>query len=109
MEETKETTVGLSAGIAEYKGKRYIAIAPLGGPTQLFTPEYVAVFAAMMAWLDSGVRPDAHAVSTLCEAARPRYGAACLFDVSYDPERIQGATIPASRLVGGSPDAAPRP
>ena len=68
-----------------------------------------AVFAAMMAWLDSGVRPDAHSVSTLCEAARPRYGAACLFDVSYDPERIQGATIPASRLVGGSPDAAPRP
>ena len=49
MEETKETTVGLSAGIAEYKGKRYIAIAPIGGPTQLFTPEYVAVFVDQLA------------------------------------------------------------
>ena len=75
----------------------------------LSPPEYVAVFEAMMAWLDSGIRPDAHAVSTLCEAARPRHGAACLFDVSYDPERIQGAAIPASQSVGGSPDVAPRP
>jgi len=51
----------------------------------LSAPEYVAVFDALMEWIDNGAKPDARSVATLCEAARPRYGAACLFDESYSP------------------------
>ena len=51
----------------------------------LNAPEYVAVFEALMAWIDQGAKPDARSVATLCEAASPRYGAACLFDEEYRP------------------------
>lgn len=51
----------------------------------LNAPEYVAVFAAMMKWLDQGTKPDARSVAMLCEEARSRYeGDACLFDENYD-------------------------
>ena len=51
----------------------------------LNAPEYVAVFEALMAWIDQGAKPDPRSVATLCEAASPRYGAACLFDEEYRP------------------------
>ena len=46
----------------------------------LSPPEYVAVFEALMGWIDHGVKPDARSVAALCETARPRYDAVCLFD-----------------------------
>ncbi len=51
----------------------------------LNAPEYVAVFEALMAWIDQGAKPDASSVATLCEAGSSRYGAACLFDEEYRP------------------------
>ncbi|WP_447910364.1 hypothetical protein [Brevundimonas bullata] len=51
----------------------------------LSTPEYVAVFEALMTWIDQGAKPDPRSVATLCEAARVRYDAACLFDERYVP------------------------
>jgi hypothetical protein len=51
----------------------------------LNAPEYVAVFQALMGWLDQGVKPDARSVAMLCEAVRSRYAAECLFDEQYRP------------------------
>jgi len=51
----------------------------------LSAPEYVAVFEALMLWIDQGVKPDARSVAALCETASPRYGAPCLFDETYRP------------------------
>lgn len=53
----------------------------------LNAPEYVAVFEALTGWIDQGAKPDASSVAALCEAASPRYGAACLFDESFVPAR----------------------
>lgn len=68
MDETKETYVGITTGIVEYKGRRYIAITPVGGTTQLFTPEYVATFVDQLAdlimtfpgWEGFGCSPEEH-------------------------------------------------
>lgn len=51
----------------------------------LKAPEYVALFEAMLLWLDQGRKPDAASVAALCEQARPRYREACLFDETYSP------------------------
>ena len=51
----------------------------------LSAPEYVAVFQAMMTWLDAGERPTPDSVAALCQAAAPRYDAPCLFDTDYSP------------------------
>ena len=51
----------------------------------LSAPEYVAVFEALMGWVDQGVKPDASSVAALCETARHRYESACLFDKSFSP------------------------
>lgn len=53
----------------------------------LSAPEYVAVFEALMVWLDQGVKPDARSVAALCETARSRYKTACLFDEDFAPIR----------------------
>ncbi|MGN7099460.1 hypothetical protein [Brevundimonas diminuta] len=60
----------------------------------LSPPEYVAVFDALMAWIDQGATPDAASVAALCDAARSRHAGACLFDEQYRPV--------AGRLKGGS-------
>ena len=51
----------------------------------LSPPEYVAVFEALMAWIDGGTKPEPRSVAALCEAARARYDAACFFDEDYAP------------------------
>ncbi|MFZ4165950.1 hypothetical protein [Brevundimonas sp. NPDC058933] len=51
----------------------------------LNAPEYVAVFEALMRWLNEGVKPDVKSIAGLCENARARYGEACLFDENHVP------------------------
>lgn len=51
----------------------------------LSAPEYVALFQAMMQWLDAGEKPTPDSIAALCQAASPRYGAPCLFDTDYAP------------------------
>lgn len=52
----------------------------------LSTPEYVAVFEALLGWIDTGTRPTAGSVAASCESARQRYDAPCLFDETFSPE-----------------------
>lgn len=72
----------------------------------LSAPEYVAVFEALMAWIDQGAKPDAESVAALCAAARSRYAGACLFDEHYRPAtgRLREADTskrkPSSELIG---------
>lgn len=72
----------------------------------LSAPEYVAVFEALMAWIDQGAKPDAESVAALCAAARSRYAGACLFDEHYRPAtgRLREANTskrkPSSELIG---------
>jgi pimeloyl-ACP methyl ester carboxylesterase len=51
----------------------------------LSAPEYVAVFEALMGWIEQGSKPDTSSVAALCEAARSRYKTACLFDEGFAP------------------------
>lgn len=54
--------------------------------SRLSTPQYVALFQAMSAWLEEDRRPTPESVAALCEAAAPRYpGQVCRFDVDFVP------------------------
>ena len=53
----------------------------------LHSPEYVAVFEAMMKWLDQDAKPDARTVAALCRQAQPRYNTTCAFDEDFVPDR----------------------
>ena len=54
----------------------------------LHAPEYVAVFEAMMKWLDQGAKPDGRSVAAICNQARARYNAACAFDDDFVPDGV---------------------
>lgn len=51
----------------------------------LHAPEYVAIFEAMMDWVDKGDRPSPASVAALCDAAKGRYNQPCAFDVDFVP------------------------
>lgn len=52
----------------------------------LSAPQYAAILAALVQWLDTGERPDAVAVAALCETFADRYGAPCLIDPTFRPD-----------------------
>lgn len=58
------------------------------------TPEYAALFAAMLAWIERGVKPTVPALAAACEAARARYGEACHFDPAYQPKPLASRVYP---------------
>lgn len=51
----------------------------------LSPPQYVAVFQALMDWLDQGTRPTPRSIAQLCETERTRHSGECLFDLNYRP------------------------
>ena len=63
------------------------------------TPEYAALFRAMVAWIDHGTKPTMPSLAAQCEAARATYGEACHFDPGYHPKplesRVYARTKPA--------------
>lgn len=52
----------------------------------LSAPQYVAVFAALMQWLDQGQKPSPTSISDLCTVADTRYAKGCYFDTDFVPE-----------------------
>lgn len=52
------------------------------------TPEYAALFRAMMAWIEEGRKPTTASLAALCETARAPYGEACHFDASFFPKPL---------------------
>ena len=63
------------------------------------TPEYAALFRAMLAWIDHGTKPTVRLLAADCETARATYGEACHFDPDYSPKpletRVYDRTKPA--------------
>lgn len=51
----------------------------------LSAPQYVAVFEALMLWLDQGLKPEPSGIADLCEAADARYAKGCHFDTDFVP------------------------
>jgi hypothetical protein len=52
------------------------------------TPEYAALFRAMMAWVEGGKRPTVASLAALCQTAQATYGEACHFDPGYFPRPL---------------------
>jgi pimeloyl-ACP methyl ester carboxylesterase len=56
---------------------------------KLATPQYAAIFSAMLDWIDHGKRPDVRAVMHACEVANPRYGEGCKINPDYVPRPLK--------------------
>ena len=52
------------------------------------TPEYAALFHAMMAWIEEGKKPTGASLTAACEEARIKYGEACYVDPAYTPKPL---------------------
>lgn len=53
--------------------------------SRLSRPQYVAVFDALLNWIDTGARPTPQAIADRCETAAPAYNEPCRFDVEFQP------------------------
>lgn len=53
------------------------------------TPEYAALFRAMLAWIDRGTKPTPRSLAAICETARQTYGEACHFDPDFAPKPLE--------------------
>lgn len=51
----------------------------------LSAPEYVAVFQALLQWLDEGEKPTLASIATLCMGVSPAYAQGCHFDADFVP------------------------
>jgi pimeloyl-ACP methyl ester carboxylesterase len=68
--------------------------------SKLATPEYAALFQAMMAWITKGQKPSPATLAAGCQAAVATYGEACHFDVGFKPPPL--ATRGYPRVKAGA-------
>ncbi len=61
------------------------------------TPEYAALFRAMLAWVDQGKKPTVSALAAGCGAARADYGEACHFDPGFTPKPLSSRVYPREK------------
>lgn len=57
--------------------------------SRLLTPQYVAAFNALMAWIEKNRKPTAAAIASACDALSATYNEPCKFDADYKPRPIQ--------------------
>jgi hypothetical protein len=55
---------------------------------KLADAEYAGLFDSMMAWIESGARPQAGDVAKACAAESARFGGGCHFDTAYQPKPL---------------------
>jgi len=63
----------------------------------LSTPEYAALMAALLDWVDRGRKPTAVDIAARCEAYVARYGENCRFQPAYRPESMDVRSYPRER------------
>ena len=55
--------------------------------SKLSTPQYAAIFAAMVGWIDKGEKPSPASIAEACQAASARYdNEPCRFIMDYEPQ-----------------------
>jgi len=53
--------------------------------SRLSPPQYVAVFDALLDWIETGQPPSPRSIADRCQAAAPQYDAPCRFDLDFTP------------------------
>ena len=63
----------------------------------LSTPEYAALMAALLDWVDRGRKPDVADVASRCAKYMGRYGESCRFEQAYRPVSMDARSYPRKR------------
>lgn len=70
--------------------------------SKLSTPQYVAALAALLDWIERGVRPTPADVAARCAYAAPAYGEPCRFDPAFVPRHPTNAAALSSGAGDGT-------
>jgi len=65
--------------------------------SKLATPEYAALFRAMMKWITDGRKPGTATLAADCADARTLYGETCHFDPDFHPQPLSSRVYPRVR------------
>jgi pimeloyl-ACP methyl ester carboxylesterase len=65
--------------------------------SKLATPEYAALFRAMMGWIVDARKPSVASITTECVQAQEQYGEACHFDPGFQPRPLESRVYPRVR------------
>jgi alpha-beta hydrolase superfamily lysophospholipase len=60
----------------------------------LSDPTYVALFDALLQWVDKGVKPTPASVAAGCQRAEAAYGAGCRIRPDYQPAPLEARVAP---------------
>jgi len=63
----------------------------------LSTPEYAALMAALLDWVDRGRKPDLADVASRCAKYVAHYGESCRFEQAYRPASMDARSYPRKR------------
>lgn len=64
----------------------------------LADPQYPALFAALLAWIERGDKPSAQAVLERCRGFVPAFGGSCRIQPGYQPPSIDSRIAPRPRV-----------
>ncbi|TFZ04915.1 hypothetical protein [Ramlibacter rhizophilus] len=68
-----------------------------GTHSYISDPTYPALMAALLRWVDEGVKPTPAAIAAACPAFEPKFGAGCSFDAAYTPPPLESRVPPRQR------------
>lgn len=68
--------------------------------SKLATPEYAALFRAMLRWIAEGRKPSVASLAAECTEAQKTYGEACHFDPGFHPRPLQTRSYPRVKPTG---------
>ena len=62
--------------------------------SKLSTPQYAALFGAMVDWIEKGEKPTRQSVNDRCQEKSKVYKEECRFDTSYEPPALSTRSFP---------------
>ncbi len=70
-------------------GRLYQTFTTAGGHCQFTSAEALAVYDAVMSWIDTNTTPTSQVVGAACEKYRLRLGGTCRFNFTYQPAALE--------------------
>jgi hypothetical protein len=68
-----------------------------GTHSYISDPTYPTLLAALLRWVDEGVKPTPAAIAAACPAFEATYGAGCSFEPGYVPAALDTRVVPRER------------
>jgi hypothetical protein len=68
-----------------------------GTHSYISDPTYPTLMAALLQWIDAGVKPTAAGIAAACQGFEAKFGSGCSFDAGYTPQPLETRIPPRQR------------